>query len=130
MSRTRSRGRTRGRREDGGATGKTPKTKMARVEAVEEGVDAEVDAVRAIKRDTSGFAGPGNASGTMARTGVANTGRARESAPPRSRCLRTSREGLHDGRRRRMQPAVAGVDEGVESHGDGGDEVVLDEARR
>ena len=29
-----------------------------------------------------------------------------------------------------MQPAVAGVDEGVEVDGDDGDEVVLDEAMR
>jgi len=29
-----------------------------------------------------------------------------------------------------MQPAVVGVDEGVERDGDAGDEVVLDEAKR
>jgi len=33
-------------------------------------------------RDIPGFARPGNVSGTMARTGVANTGCAREGAPP------------------------------------------------
>ena len=51
---------------------------------------------------------------------------------------RNNREDIHDGRRHRrtarkkmpMQPAVAGVDEGVEVDGDDGDEVVLDEATR
>jgi hypothetical protein len=33
-------------------------------------------------RDISGFAKPENTSVTMARIGVANTGRAREGAPP------------------------------------------------
>jgi hypothetical protein len=34
------------------------------------------------ERDIPEFARPGNTSGTMARTGVANIGRAREGAPP------------------------------------------------
>ena len=80
------------------------------------------------------FARLGNASGRWARTGVANTGRAREDAQP---------DAVAEGPAEKASMAVAGVEEGeVEdantcccwsrrsSRGRDGDVVVLDEVRR
>ena len=86
-SRTGIRGRTR-KRHGGGATETTPETKTATRRGSRRESRCRSRRRHAIKRHISGFARPVNASGTMARTGVAKTGRARESAPPRRRCLR------------------------------------------
>jgi len=86
-SRTGSRGRTR-KRHGGGVTETTPETKTATRRGSRRESRCRNRRRHAIERHIPGFARPVNASGTMARTGVAKTGRARESAPPRRHCLR------------------------------------------
>ena len=93
---------------------KTPETKMATRRGSHRESDAEVDAVRPSGDTCPGLLGSGIRRGRWARTGVANTGRAREYAQPNTVAGGTRREGLHGSRRRRRTagwkmptPAVA-----------------------
>ena len=80
------------------------------------------------------FARPGNASGTKARTGVANPGHARESAQPDTPLSEgpaekasTAVAGADRRGRRPTQPACRSRRSSRGRDGDAGDEVVLDE---
>ena len=86
-SRTGSRGRMR-KRHGGGVMETTPETKTATRRGSRRESRCRSRRRHTIERHIPGFARHVNASGTMARTGVAKTRRARESAPPRRRCLR------------------------------------------
>ena len=116
---------------------KTPETKMAMLRGSRRGSDAEVDAVRPSDDTCPGLPGSGMRRGRWARTGVANTGRAREEA---------QLDAVAGGPAEKASIAVAGTEEGeVEDanacccwsrrssrgrDGDAGDVVVLDEAMR
>jgi hypothetical protein len=86
--------------------------------------DAEIDAVRSSGDTCPGLPGSGMRQGRWTRTGVANTGRAREDAQLDAVAGGTSREGLHGGRMRRrmagqkMPTPVAGS-RGAGDVGDG-----------
>ena len=116
---------------------KMPETKMATRRGSRRESDAEVDVVRPLGDTCPGLPGSGMHRGRWARTGVANTGRAREDAKP---------DGVAGGTAEKASMAVAGAEEGgVEGanacccwsrrssrgrDGDAVDVVVLDEARR
>lgn len=102
----RGRGRCRGRRSQGrrGCRRKTAmQSRQTRWER--EGRCSQAARAEACAR----FAGPGNASGTKARTGVASTGRTRERAPTRRGCAgrRRSSAGADATTRRRAVRADA-----------------------
>ena len=61
---------------------KTPETKMATRQGSRRGSDVEVDAVRPSGDTCPSLPGSGTHRGRWARTGVANTERAREDAQP------------------------------------------------
>ena len=116
---------------------KMPETKMATRRDSRRGSDAEVDAVRPSDDTCPGLPGSVMRRRRWARTGVANTGRAREDAQP---------DAVAEGPAEKASMAVASAEEGeVEDanacccwsrrssrgrDGDAGDVVVLDEARR
>jgi hypothetical protein len=97
---------------------KMPKMKTRRSRQSERRVDAEVDAVRPSGETFPGLPGQGMHRGRW-HAPCCQYRMFKGECTTRHRCLRTSREGLHGGRKSRrtagykmlMQPSIGGIDE-------------------